>query len=134
MQQEWKLASPPRGLLETDDSLNQCRALQPVHLISILPRSWPVHFARWSRKDKGTRNRLPSQTGSGANGTCSKLIAGAASTPFLAIRTAVYIIIFCQLLSFNIIQPGINFLTTYQTQPASPKILFLTVVIKMPNI
>jgi len=56
LQQDSKLASPPRGFLEADDSAVQCKALQPVHLMSNLPKSWPVHLALWLTKDKGTRD------------------------------------------------------------------------------
>ena len=93
MRQEWKLASPPGGLLEPDESLIQCSALPPVHLMSILPKSWPVHFARWFRKDKGTCNCLPPPPGPGARGTAIGCLpsTGAELRTLLASRLAFYI-------------------------------------------
>ena len=93
IQQDWKLASPPRGLLEAGDSPVQCSALQLVHLISILPRLLPLHLPFWQLKANGSRGRACCTSGAGARGTSASLIAGTTALLSLASLAAVYICI-----------------------------------------
>ena len=94
--QDWKLVRPTCGFLKP--SALSCRVLQPVHPMSSLFKSWPLHLSLWQENNSEILDCLswatiPPPTTGGSESTFSTL--GCSPIPF-AIRIVVYIIKFCQ--------------------------------------